>query len=142
VLDGDPAPLPQKGGGPPSPIFGQFLLWPNGWMHPDATWYGCRPQPRQLCVRWGPSLPPLKAVGGQFSARIDCGQTTAWIKMAFVIEVGLCGPGHIVLDGDPAPLPKRGRAPQNFRPISIVAKRLDTSRCHLVSIASAQVTLS
>jgi len=35
-------------------------------------------------------------------------------------EVGL-GPGHIVLDGDPAP-PQWGTAP-NFRPISIVAKR-------------------
>ena len=30
VLDGDPAPFPPKGGGAPSPIFGPFLLWPNG----------------------------------------------------------------------------------------------------------------
>jgi len=29
VSDGDPAP-PPKGGGAPSPIFGQFLLWQNG----------------------------------------------------------------------------------------------------------------
>ena len=29
VLDGDSSP-PQKGGGAPSPIFGPFLLWPNG----------------------------------------------------------------------------------------------------------------
>jgi len=42
VLDGDPAPLPKKGAEPP-PIFGLFLLWPNGWMHQDATWYGGRP---------------------------------------------------------------------------------------------------
>jgi len=28
VLDGDPAPLPKKGAEPP--IFGPFLLWPNG----------------------------------------------------------------------------------------------------------------
>ena len=39
VLDGDPAPSP-KGGGAPSPIFGPFLLWPNGWLHQDATCYG------------------------------------------------------------------------------------------------------
>jgi len=32
VLDGDTAP-PQKCGGAPFPIFGPFLLWPNGWMH-------------------------------------------------------------------------------------------------------------
>jgi len=46
--------------------------------------------------------------------------------MALGVEVGL-GPGHIVVDGDPALLPKRGRAPFIFRPISIVAKRLDAS---------------
>ena len=33
VLDGDPVPFPQKGAEPPSPIFGPFLLWPNGCMH-------------------------------------------------------------------------------------------------------------
>jgi len=58
-----PSPLVQKGGGAPSPIFGPLLLWPNGWMHQDATRYGCRPQPRGLCVRWRPSPPPQK-VGG------------------------------------------------------------------------------
>ena len=31
--------------------------------------------------------------------------------MALGTEVGL-GPGYIVLDGDPAPLPKRGQSPQ------------------------------
>jgi len=57
VLDEDPAALPKKGAEPP--IFGPFLLWPNGWMHQDATWYGGRPQPRGLCVRWGPSPSPF-----------------------------------------------------------------------------------
>jgi len=36
VLDGDPAPLPQRD---TAPIFGPYLLWPNGWMDRDATWY-------------------------------------------------------------------------------------------------------
>jgi len=31
------------------------VLWPNGWMDQDATWYRDRPQPRPQCVRWGPS---------------------------------------------------------------------------------------
>jgi len=53
VLDGDPTPLPQKGVQPP--IFGPCLLWPKVWMHQDATWYGGRPRPRRLCVRWGSS---------------------------------------------------------------------------------------
>jgi len=52
--------------------------------------------------------------------------------MGLDMEVGL-GPGHIVLDGNPAPLPKKGaEPPPNFRPISIVAKRLYVSVYHLV----------
>jgi len=56
---------------------------------------------------------PLHKTGGapQFSAHVYCGQTAGWIKMALGMEVGL-GPGHIVLDGDPAPLPKKGTTPQ------------------------------
>ena len=92
-------------------------------MHYDATCYGGRSRPRRLCVRWGPS--PLPKNGAepfpQFSAHVYCGQMAAWINMALGMEVGL-GPGHIVLDAEPAPLPlKGGRAP-NFRPIVIVTK--------------------
>jgi len=54
VLDGDPAPLPPKGHSS-HPIFGPYLLRPYGCMDQEATWYGGRPQPRGLCVRWGPS---------------------------------------------------------------------------------------
>jgi len=57
------------------------------------------------------------------------GWVDQWIKMALGMEVGL-GPGHTVLDGNQLPSPKRVTAP-NFRPISIVAKQLDASRCHL-----------
>jgi len=39
------------------------------------------------------------------------GQTVGWIKMKRGMQVGL-GPGHILLDGDPAPLPQRDRAPK------------------------------
>ena len=67
----------------------------------------------------------------QFSAHVYCGQTAGWIKMALGMEVGL-GPGHIALDGDPASLPQKVAAPPNFRPIFIVAKRLDALKCHLV----------
>ena len=59
VLDGvDSAPPFPKGAEPP--VFGPYLLWPNGWMDQDATWYGGRSQPRRLCVRWEPSSPPQK----------------------------------------------------------------------------------
>jgi len=101
-------------------------------MDHDATWHEGRPQPRRL-LDGDPAL-PTKGVEPppQFSAHFYRGQTAGWIKMALGMEVGL-GPVHIVLDGYAAPLPKRGTAPlPNFRPIFIVAKRLDTSRCHLV----------
>jgi len=87
VLDGDPAPLPQKGG----------------------------------------RAPP------KFLANVYCGQTAGCIKMVVSTDVGL-SPGNFMLDGDPALLhKKRGRSSlPNFRPISIVAKRLNASSCHLV----------
>ena len=39
------------------PIFCPCLLWPNGWMDEDASWYGSRPRPRPHCIRRGPSSP-------------------------------------------------------------------------------------
>jgi len=55
ALDGDPAP-PRKGAQQP-PLFGPYLLRPNGWMdHKHTTWYGGRPRPRRHCVRWKPSF--------------------------------------------------------------------------------------
>jgi len=82
-------------------------------LHHDATWYGGRPQPRGLCVRWGlgtqsPSLKRKRSP--QFSAHVYCGQTAAWIKMSLGIEIGL-GPDNIVLDRDPAPPPEKGAEP-------------------------------
>ena len=67
----------------------------------------------------------------QFSAHIYCGQTAGWIKVALGMEVGL-SPGHIVLGGGTAPLPQKGQSIPNFWPMSIVAKRLDGLRRHLV----------
>jgi len=43
---------------------------------------------------------------------VYCGQTVGRIKMKLGMQV-VRGPGHIVLDGDPAPLPPKGvGAPQ------------------------------
>jgi len=65
------------------PIFGPCLLWPNGSMDQDATWWE---------------------------------------------GIGL-GPSNIVQQ---LPLRQKRTEPPNFRPISIVAKLLDASRCYLV----------
>ena len=72
---------------------------------------------------------------------VYCGHMVGWIKMKLGVQVGL-GPFHIVLDGDPAPPPPKGGSFPKFRPISVVAKWLDGSRCHLVwRKDSAQATL-
>jgi len=65
VLDGDPASSPEKKGVHP-PIFGPCLSWPNGHMDQDAIWYGGGPRPKQHCVTWGPSSPPIKEQSPQF----------------------------------------------------------------------------
>ena len=126
VLDGDPAgpsSPPQRGTAPP--IFGPYLLRPNGCMDQDVTWYGARPRPRRLCVRWGPRSPPQK--GAEPSSPI-LGPFLLWPNGWMHQDATLYGcrpqPGDFVLDGDPVPLP-------NFRSMFIVAKRLDGSRCHL-----------
>ena len=97
VLDEDPAPLPKRGGAElPFPIFGPCLLCPNGWMDEAGTLDGGRPQPRRLCVRWGPSPSP-KGGGApiQFSAHFYCGQTAGCIKMPLSMDVSL-SPGYCV----------------------------------------------
>jgi len=101
VLDGDPDPLSQRGTAPP-PVFWPYLLWPNGSMDQDATWYVGRPRPRPHCARWGPGFPSQKRgivppIFGPFLL-----WPNSWM-------VGL-GPGNIVLDTDPASPPPRGTA--------------------------------
>jgi len=60
---------------------------------------------------------------------VYCGQTLGRLKMKLGTQVGL-GPCHIVLNG--TYLPQKGHAPPNFWPMSVLAKRLDGWRCHLV----------
>ena len=54
-----------------------------------------------------------------------------WVKMPLGMEVGL-SPDDFMLDGDPAYtlLENWDRAPSNFRPISIVVKRLQYRCMH------------
>jgi len=161
VLDGDPAP-PAKGAQPP-PIFGPYPLRPNGCIDQDATWYGGRPPPRRLCVRWERRSPLPKS--GQSPPIF--GPCLLWPNGCMnqdgtCMEVGLSPGDLVVLDGDPAPSPifgpfllwpngwvhqdatwyearpqprglcvRWGPLPKKFRPMFIVAKRLDGSRCHL-----------
>jgi len=86
--------------------------------------------PRHIVLYRDPApLPKRGQSPPQFSAHFYCDQTAGCIKMPLGMEVGL-SPGNFVVDGDPTP-PKKGGAP-NFRPTSIVVKRLHVSRCHSV----------
>jgi len=74
---------------------------------------------------------PLKGHSPQFSAHVYIMANR--LHALGYHEVGL-SLGDIVLDGNPAPElphPERGTAP-NFRPMSVVVKRLDGLRCRLV----------
>ena len=80
----------------------------------------------------GDLSPPLKtAQPHPLFDHVYCGQTAGRIKIPDDMEVGISA-GHIVLDGDPAPSrpEKKGTAP--IFGTSVVAKRLDGLRCHLV----------
>jgi len=62
--------------------------------------------------------------------RVYCGQMAGWIKMPLGRQVGLSQSDN-VLAGDPAPPTQKGsRAPQ-VSAVSIVARLLDGSRCHM-----------
>jgi len=71
----------------------------------------------------GTQPPPLK--GGRtpspILAHFCCGQTAGCTKMPLGMELGL-SPGDFVLDGDPAPLPKKGNSIWNFVPKSLLEK--------------------
>jgi len=113
VLDGDPAALPQTAAEPPSPIFGPFPLWPNGWMDQDGTWHGGRPWSTPQCARSGHSSPPQK--GGrapQFSAHLYCGQRAGCINVPLGVEVGI-SLGDCVRWG-PSHYAQKGRSPTQF----------------------------
>ena len=88
------------------PNFGPHLLWPNGCMDQDATWYGSRPRLdlRDIVFDVEPAIPRKKGHTHptQFLAHIYCGHMAGWTKTPLGTEVDI-GQGHIVLDGIPAP---------------------------------------
>jgi len=63
----------------------------------------------------------------QFLAHVYCGHISWWMKTPLGTEVDL-SPGHIVLDGVPAPA-KGSQQPPSFRPMSIVATVAHLSYC-------------
>jgi len=66
------------------------VLWPNGWIDQDETWYWGRPWPRPHCLRWGSSSPSRNGHSPQFSAHVCCGQIFGLFKMPLGTKATLC----------------------------------------------------
>jgi len=96
-----------------------LVLWRTLDQH--ETCHAGRPRLWPHCVRWEPSSPPKGHSLPQFLARVCCGQTTEWIKTS-----------HCVWWGHSSPPKTEGIAAPTLRSMSIVAIRLDGSRCYLV----------
>ena len=97
VLDGDLAPLPQKGHNPQFSVHvccGQTA----GWIKmPLGTKVGLGPG--DIVLDGVPAPPPPKKRGDSSPFRpMYCDRTAGWINMPLETEVGLRA-GHIVLDG-------------------------------------------
>jgi len=153
VLDGDPAPPPPTGHS--FPIFGTTYMDDVRLSHLNkdylltylhicgqmAAWIKM-----SLCMELGlgPGDFMLDGDPARFStkgersplpsnfrpmfivAHVYCG-----MKLVLGMEVGL-SPSDFVLDGVQGPPQKEAGSPSSFRPISVVAKWLDASNCHLV----------
>jgi len=134
ALNADPAP-PKWTQQPPHTFRPMSFVAVNSWTHQDATWYGGRPKSRPHCVRWGPSTPSKKGKAPKFSA--------GWIKVPLGSEVDL-GPGHTVLDGDPAPpsLPPIGaQQPPHFSARLLWPNACMDQAATWYKVSSAQATL-
>ena len=129
VLHGDRAPCPKRGGAPnfrPTSIVAKRLHGSR------CHWYGGRPRAlRDIVFDVDPATPRKKGtpIPTQLLAHVYCGQM-AWMDEDDALigtEVDL-GPGHIILDGFPAPAKGAQQSP-SFRPMSIVATVAHLSYC-------------
>jgi len=104
------------------------VLWPNGWMDQDATWYRCRSPPRPHCVRWGLSSPSQK---GHSPPPPIFGPRMLWPNSWLDQDATWYGgrPRRQCVRWEP--IPQKGTASPHFGQ-SIFAKRMDRSRCHLI----------
>ena len=97
------------------PIFGPRLLWLNGCMDQDATWYGGRPRPTRMWIQ----LPPEKRAHP--TPHPIFGPCLLWPNgwmdedAAWYGSIRYLSPGHIVPDGVPAPT-KGAQQPRLFGP--------------------------
>jgi len=71
------------------------ILWPNGWMDQDATWYRGRPRSRRHCVRWGLSYfhgkgtaaPPTSRPMSTVAKRSPISATAKLLSNSFTVRL-------------------------------------------------------
>jgi len=138
VLDGDPAPSPNRGR---VPQFSAYVQCGQtaGWIKmPLGTEVGLGPDD---IVLDGTQLPsPKTGHKPQFSANVYCGQTAVCIRIPLGTEVDL-SLGNTVLDGDPALPPIKGHNPQ-FSENVHCGQMVDGLRCHLVGLGPGDFVFS
>jgi len=89
-------------------------LRPNDCMDQDVTWYGAKPQPRQLCVRWRPNC-PVPHKGRSTPPKKKLGPCSLWPN-GWMAEAGPCHGGRpqtrrLCVRWGPSPLPQKGAEP-------------------------------
>jgi len=77
MLYRDPAPLKR---GTALPLFGPCLLWLNGWMDQDSTWYGVDLGAGHIVLDGAQMSPGKGHSSPTLSAHVYCGQTVAHLS--------------------------------------------------------------
>jgi len=105
-------------------------LWPNDWTDQDETRRAGRPRAWPHCVRWGPSSPSPKGaqppIYGPYQLRPNgcMDQDVTW-------HGARPRPRRLCIRWGPRSPPQKGAEAPNFRPVFIVAKRLDGCNFYL-----------
>ena len=100
---------PPKGHKPS--IFGPYLLRPNVCMDQDVTWYGARPRPRRLSVRWGSRCPFPKRGANPQNFRPTFIVTNGWMDEADTWRGGRPQPRRVCVRWGPSRLRQKGQSP-------------------------------
>jgi len=133
VSDEDPARHPKRGGGR-SPQFSVHVYCGQtaGWMKLVlGTQVGLSPGDFVLDGDPAPSPKRGRSPSPIFGTFLLW--TNGWVDEAGTLHAARPQPRRFCVRWGPSPFPKMGRGPlPNFWPISIMAKRPDASRCHLV----------
>jgi len=79
-----PSSPPRKGAEPP--IFGPYMLWPNGWMDQDATGKGLRLSPNDIVLDGDPPPPRKGAQQPTFQPAAVARIRIDFHKVAFILK--------------------------------------------------------